>query len=137
MRRHETATIDSPLHLGPHFRDARPGSLVRRSAAVVQHARLRRDARARADGDQILQPREDLADVVKLGSQVRAARGGAAGDHQHVERGVVGIGVGGHDSREEGRIEGVHGSADGLGRHGFERAPKQGQLEVRLPRERL
>jgi hypothetical protein len=104
---------------------------------AIQHPGLRGNARARADSNQVLELGEHLFDILNLRTEIGVPRGGPAGNDQHVNGRVVGVGVGRVNRREEGRVESVHGGAEWRCGDGVEGASQEGELKVGLAREGL
>lgn len=78
-----------PLDFGPVRSGAGPGGLVRRRSLAVEHTGSGCQARARADGDEVLQFRIGGSDEIDGAVEVRGPGAKAAGNDQDVEiRGV-------------------------------------------------
>jgi hypothetical protein len=139
---HPRRRPDIPISHPPRLRDPvdprpqrghlAPGHFIRRRAFPIQDARASGEARARADSNQMLQTRIDIADQADRSGDFRAGAAGsqAAGDEEDVERGRGGKGMRGNNG-----LTGCKRVSGRFGGHGVEGRGEDGQCYGVCPGE--
>lgn len=126
-----------PVDLGAEFDGGRPGGLIRRRLLAIQHARLRRQAGAGADGDQILKGRVSLRNPMDGRVEIWCPSPQTAGNDEDVERRSAFEGVCWDDALEKGRILWVHAQASRLRGDRIKRRGDEGEVHLVRSRQSL
>jgi hypothetical protein len=120
-----------PLHPLPHRRNLRPSLLIRRRTLPIQHASLRRDARARTYRNQILHLRIHVVHEIDLRRQIEQLRACAARDEKDVDvSGWGGVGVCWIDAVPKTRIHAIQRWQRRFDFHGVQRLGYEREIEL-------